>query len=150
MRRSNSNESLKLSKLLWQHAMKPGSCNKAVREQKAVVRGIQLSVEDNTGDSNCHTIHLQSGSVVGNASWIARCARVVSTMTSRHWCYYQHTDTVTNLGSCQSHVGGKFTPMETPRQLQGAVSLGHVASQLGIIAWIGFPIERKGDDVGQD
>jgi hypothetical protein len=103
-----------------------------------------------TGVSSCHTIHLQSGSVICHAGWIASSAGVVTTMSSRHRCYYQHTDTITNLGSCQSHVGGEFTPMETPWQLQGAVTLWHVASQLGIVAWIGFPIERKWDDVGQD
>jgi hypothetical protein len=71
-------------------------------------------------------------------------------MTSHHWCYYQHTDTITDLGSCQSHVGGQFAPMETPRQLQGTVALWHVTSQLGIITRIGFPIEWKWDDVRQN
>lgn len=110
----------------------------------------KLSEEDNTGVGCCHTIHLQSGSVVCHASWTASCTRIVATMTSTHWCYYQYTDTVPNLGSCYAHVGGEFTSMETPWQLQGTVALWHVASQLGIITWIGFPIEWKWDDVGED
>jgi len=103
-----------------------------------------------TGVSRCHTIHLQSGSVICHASWIASCAGVVTTVTSRDWRYHQHTDTITNLGSCQSHVGGEFTPMETPWKLQGAVALWDMTSQLGIVTWIGFPIEREWYDVGQD
>lgn len=82
-----------------------------------------MSEEDNAGAGICHTIHLQSGSVVCYASWIASCTGVVAAMTSHHRCYYQHTDTVTNLCSCQSHEGGQIMPMETPRQLQGTVTL---------------------------
>jgi hypothetical protein len=73
--------------------------------------------------SSCHTVHLQSGSVICHASRITSRAGVVTAMTGRDRRYHQHADTITDLGSCQSHVGGGFTPMETPRKLQGAVAL---------------------------
>lgn len=145
---------------IWQlHTVWKTYCDKGVRGNLYSKKSGDVS-KDRTDEincqrrvtvvSSCHTIHLQSGSVICHAGCIASCAGVVTTMSSRHWCYYQHTDTITNLGSCQSHMGGEFTPMETPRQVQGAVTLWHMASQLGIVTWIGFPIERKWDDVGQD